>query len=48
VTYRKAPDNRRCAICHDPEGSNLLVTGIVAIVVFIPLWLIYRVLTKKH
>lgn len=33
---------------HDPGGSNLLVTGVVALVVFIPLWLSYRALTKKH
>ena len=32
----------------DPEGTNLLVTSVVAIIVFVPLWLVYRLALKKH
>lgn len=33
---------------NDPEGSNLLVTIVAAAVVFVPLLLVYLLITKKR
>ncbi len=33
---------------NDPEGTNLLVTTVVALVVFLPLFLVYRFLAKRN
>jgi hypothetical protein len=32
----------------DPEGTNLLITTILAAVIFIPLFSMYLFATKKH
>ncbi|AGL62175.1 exported protein of unknown function [Candidatus Saccharimonas aalborgensis] len=33
---------------NDPEGTNLLVTTVVAIVVFVPLLFVYLRISKRH
>lgn len=32
---------------NDPEGANLLVTTVMAVVIFVPLWLVYTFIFKK-
>lgn len=33
---------------NDPEGTNLLITSGLAMVVFVPLLLLYLLISKKH
>jgi hypothetical protein len=33
---------------NDPEGTNLLVTTVVALVIFVPLFLAYKQIMKKN
>ena len=33
---------------NDPEGTNLLITTIAALVIFASLWAVYRLILKKR